>query len=241
MILDSLTHDVVPEDWNQYKWELVEEERAKNRMMKVLPYIPKKGKHLDIGIGRGEGTYEVSLIKQTFGLDYGSKTLKLAKKFQLDLIQADGRYLPFKNKCFTSITALDVIEHIPNPHLLLADVYRVLTDDGIFIIQTPVAETEAVKTKAKKIYKKFKTINKIDKICNKIRYKLNRIAYDGPAPATGSQPYDIVLQNQTLLQLLEYANFQICRRKKVNYFVSSFFIQLFSYSDQFILKKRGRR
>lgn len=235
-------NNVTAADWDNYPWEYLEKIRAKRRMKKVLKYIPTKGIHLDIGTGRGEGTYEVAKIKNTIGIDYGSRSLKIAKTYDLKLAQTDARYLPFKTGFFDSITALDVAEHIPKPYLFFSEVYRVLKPDGVFILQTPVEETENLKTWSKKVYGKYKIIRFLDKIADKIRVKITNEDYapkEKHSNIVMKQPYDTVLTNRDLIKLFHNSNFEIIKRKKINYFVRELFIQLFSYSDLFICKKKG--
>ena len=45
--------------------------------------------------------------------------------------------LPFPDMVFTSITALDVIEHVWEQKALLDELYRVLADDGVLVITVP--------------------------------------------------------------------------------------------------------
>jgi len=206
-------------------------------MKKILKLIPKEGNHLDIGTGRGEGTLEVNKIKNTIGIDYGNRSLNVAKRYGLNLFQADGRHLPFKKTSFNSITALDVLEHIPKPSFLLSEVFRTLTDDGIFIFQTPVAETEKIKDIAKKILNKYRSIQRMDKLVFKIRSKGKKLNSDLKNQLIGKQPYDKVIKNKELVSLLNNSNFKIMKRKKVKYYASSYFLQLFCNSDLFICKK----
>jgi ubiquinone/menaquinone biosynthesis C-methylase UbiE len=235
-----MDYEVAPNDWDNYNWELVEEIRAKNRMKKILKFIPKEGFHLDIGTGRGEGTQEVNNIKPTIGIDYGNRSLNIAKTYDLNLFQADGRHLPFKDRLFNSITALDVLEHVPEPNIFLDEVFRTLSDDGIFIFQTPVAETEKIKDWAKEIYNKHKIIQKLDKIFFVFRSskKINSVATNR---LITSQPYDTAIKNRDLLSLISSSNFEITKRKKISYFASSYFLQLFCYSDLFLCKKMDKR
>lgn len=230
------TTKVTSDAWDEYQWEIVEEERARRRMRKMVKYIPKDGMHLDVGTGRGEGTLEVSKIKETYGIDYGSKSLSIAKNYGLDqLYQADGRQLPFKDNSFHSMTALDVIEHIPDPLLFMKEAYRLLDKNGILILQTPVQETEDRKTWAKKLYRKYKILRIFDLI-HLFRVKLGIIKVNSKNKGMMiPQPYDINLTEKMLLDIIADVNFHIVKRFKVNYYVANYFVQLFSYSDVFIL------
>jgi hypothetical protein len=73
-------------DWDKFNWESVEEIRGRNRIKKVLKYVPSDGLYLDVGTGRGDGTYLISL--------------KIAAKKNGNLIQADACNLPIKKQLF---------------------------------------------------------------------------------------------------------------------------------------------
>ena len=52
----------------------------------------------------------------------------------------------FPDKYFDLITAIDVVEHFEAPLSDLCGVYRILKDDGVFIIQTPDIDCDKAKT-----------------------------------------------------------------------------------------------
>lgn len=52
----------------------------------------------------------------------------------------------FPDKYFDIITAIDVVEHFEDPLSDLREVYRILKDDGAFIIQTPDIDCEKAKS-----------------------------------------------------------------------------------------------
>ncbi|BDZ71667.1 class I SAM-dependent methyltransferase [Methanobacterium petrolearium] len=49
----------------------------------------------------------------------------------------DATNLQFEDKSWDIITSFDVIEHLNNPDDLLSESYRVLKDEGLFIISSP--------------------------------------------------------------------------------------------------------
>ena len=228
----SFEYEVKPEDWDDYAWEMIEVARGKNRTKKVLKYIPQEGLHLDIGIGRGDGTFEISKKKETIGIDFGSRSLSVAKEKNRSIYQADARKLPFKDSSFSSITLLDVIEHIPEPDLAVNEIFRVLMPGGVLILQTPSIESIQSKIVAINLYKSYKTIRFIDVIVNKFRktpVSLNK--------NIGIQPYDEELSRDDIFAIIKNNGFKAVKHKLVNYYVPQFFIQIFSYADLYICKK----
>ncbi len=55
----------------------------------------------------------------------------------LELMRADGTDLPFEDDTFDRLIATHVLEHIPNPHLVLAEWTRVLKPGGVLSIILP--------------------------------------------------------------------------------------------------------
>jgi SAM-dependent methyltransferase len=53
-------------------------------------------------------------------------------------VQADARALPFKDACFDAVLCSHVLEHIPEDGTVAREIARVLSEDGIALIQVPV-------------------------------------------------------------------------------------------------------
>jgi len=49
----------------------------------------------------------------------------------------DGNRLPFEDKTFDTVISIQVLEHTPRPAELIAEMARVLTDDGLLILSVP--------------------------------------------------------------------------------------------------------
>jgi len=96
-----------------------------------------QGKVLDIGSGWGT-TYrmlsELGFEMSAFDISNPSKIDE--KHFQLcDLNQINE--LPYDDGSFSSVVCSEVIEHIERPHVLLSEINRILSTNGIFILTTP--------------------------------------------------------------------------------------------------------
>ncbi len=243
--MDSRQVKIAHEDWDKYYWEDVEEARGKLRMEKVLKYIPVDGFHLDVGTGNGDGTFVISKKKKTIGIDYGFKSLKNAVRKNKNLIQGDGCNLPFKSNSFSSITCLDVLEHIPDAHGVISEMHRVLAPGGKLILQTPSREIQRIKEiaaaidpfikiprTAKRTAKKILTFIKKFKTSKK-RHANNEIKN---TPKTYTQPYDKEIPLQQILEMLtKYFTIQV--NTKINYWHPSPFTRMFSYSNLFVCEK----
>ena len=216
-----------PVDWDKFDWECIEESRGRNRMRKVLKYLPSNGLHLDIGTGRGDGTYLVSQKKKTVGIDFGSRSLRIAVKKNDNLIQADACNLPFKADIFESVTCLDVIEHIPDAEKAIVEMYRVLKPESRLILQTPSLESTYLKRIGIILDFPFRMIKCI----------LRRYNDDTKNP----QPYDKEIPIKKIRKKLVSTNFTIEKEKIVNYWHPSPIIRAFSFANLFICTKGGEK
>ncbi len=219
---------VIPEDWDKFDWESVEEERGKSRMFKVLHYISPHGLHLDIGTGRGDGTYLVSQMKRTIGIDFGRKSLKIAARKNRDLAQADACNLPFKTAAFDSITCLDVLEHIPEAEKAVSEMRRALKPEGRLIMQTPTTGLNQIKAIAIRLSSPFYIARAI------IKRLLNHNTHKEHYP----QPYEVVLPLEKIRAMLTVNQFAIDKEKIVSYWHPNPIIRLFSFSKLFICSPR---
>jgi SAM-dependent methyltransferase len=134
------------EYWEKEFWTDEEIEKRKNRepvfrdAFKLLHhYKPKGGSVLDIGCGIGtflavcrEGGWNVT------GVEPSSIACKVARReYGLDLINDLFSSAMFHGKKFDAIFAAQVLHHLPDPTAFVADIDRVLADDGILMLRTP--------------------------------------------------------------------------------------------------------
>ena len=105
-------------------------------LKKCLP--PLKGKLLDIGCGKmpyKEFVLENSNVNQYVGLDIES-ALSYDENIVADFTW-DGIHMPFENDTFESAIGTEVLEHCPEPEVILKEVYRVLKPKGVFFFTVP--------------------------------------------------------------------------------------------------------
>jgi len=103
---------------------------------------PDSSAHLDFGCHDGKflNSLKIKGIRQLIGIDISlDATRKANEQFpNLQIIHIDKTIpLPFADTTFTSITALDVIEHIDDQAALLNEFNRVLADKGTLVITAP--------------------------------------------------------------------------------------------------------
>ena len=97
---------------------------------------------LDAGCGDGYGTYYLSQYAgSAVGIDVSRQALAEApKRYSSDkahYLAMDCRALAFPHGSFDVVCSFEVIEHIAHLDGFLADVNRVLTDGGVFVVSTP--------------------------------------------------------------------------------------------------------
>lgn len=110
--------------------------------------IKESKKLLDIGCGSGQFLYEM----QQCGLDvHGIEIGKLNKKHAkiLNILNSDLINAQYPNNFFDIITMNHVFEHLGNPNETLHEIYRILKDNGTFIIGVP-----NTRSLANKLFKK---------------------------------------------------------------------------------------
>jgi SAM-dependent methyltransferase len=93
---------------------------------------------LDVGCGGGRMVEAVGRLMPSFGVELSPRALAAAREHGVDgLVRAEAANLPFEDSTFGTVLALDVIEHHPQPELVLTEVSRVLKDDGIVVVTVP--------------------------------------------------------------------------------------------------------
>lgn len=99
------------------------------------------GSYLDIGCETGALVQRLSdRFEKLNGVDVNIKAIEYAKTKNLENASFkinDGTNLEFSDKSFNCVSCLDAIEHITEPELLVSEVYRVLEDNGTFIMSVP--------------------------------------------------------------------------------------------------------
>ncbi len=145
--INNSFYDDLWEDWNSRKDHPIALLRAENAVRN--PWIAEEieerlGVHkivLDIGCGGGLLTnYLAKVGHKVTGIDLSESSLRIAR--QGDSTQnvhyacANAYCLPFENGAFDVVAAMDVLEHVEEPSLLLAEASRVLKPNGLFFFHT---------------------------------------------------------------------------------------------------------
>lgn len=99
-----------------------------------------------LDLGAGQGGLLMELLERgadAFGIEPNHEFANLARLRLSDaqyspnrVSRAHGERLPFRDSCFDCTLTLQVLEHVPNPKLLLQEIYRVLKPGGHCYIST---------------------------------------------------------------------------------------------------------
>lgn len=118
--------------------------RLFSRIVTMVPFI-RQGRILDVGCGSGSFLYEMKQLGlEPYGIDINREAIAHAKSKGLHAHLGDLASCKFPDKFFDIITLRSVIEHVRNPRATLCEIYRVMKDEGLLILNTPnIASYEA--------------------------------------------------------------------------------------------------
>ena len=93
---------------------------------------------LDLGSATGGNSLYISNLGHTVtSAEYSDLGVKIQRDKGIPAIQADARNLPFADSSFDVVICLDVLEHIVEDSLVVAEIERVLTGGGHFLVSVP--------------------------------------------------------------------------------------------------------
>lgn len=117
--------------------------RAENRFRApwIAQKLPFPSNILDIGCGAGLISNPLAKSgHQVTGIDLSEQSLATARMFdetgKVRYIRANAYSLPFADGEFDAVMAMDVLEHVEEPVLLIAEAARVLKPKGRFFFHT---------------------------------------------------------------------------------------------------------
>ncbi|MBW3042880.1 class I SAM-dependent methyltransferase [Prochlorococcus marinus] len=111
----------------------------------------KNPRFIDIGCGRGEWLVRwTSKVQDCIGLETNSVMIDLCRERNLNVIKGDAltSLKDFETNSISVITIFHMIEHLEYEKLieLISECYRVLSNEGVLIIETPSIDNILVST-----------------------------------------------------------------------------------------------
>lgn len=102
---------------------------------------PDTARVLDLGCAFGFGTRALLPRPCVVGIEVSEKYLRRATREVRGarFLRAVGAALPFDEASFDAVVCLDVLEHVPDERLVLAEIARVLRPGGTLVVSVPHA------------------------------------------------------------------------------------------------------
>ena len=95
---------------------------------------------LDVGCGAGVlAPHVAQLGHRHLGLDVVTGSLEQARVHGISAVVADAGRIPVRDGCIDVVVAGEVLEHVTDPHDVLAECIRVLRPDGTLVVDTIAA------------------------------------------------------------------------------------------------------
>jgi 2-polyprenyl-6-hydroxyphenyl methylase / 3-demethylubiquinone-9 3-methyltransferase len=111
----------------------------------ILKTLQERGRsHLNVlDVGCGAGFLTNALAKEghkVVGIDLSPNSLRVAKDRDetksVSFFHGDARELPFTQRSFDAVCAMDLLEHVESPHRVIQEAARVLKPGGFFFFHT---------------------------------------------------------------------------------------------------------
>lgn len=97
---------------------------------------------LDVGCAGGAFLAVLGdLACPRFGVDENPEVLKRCKREAVWVAAADALHLPYKDEAFSFVSAVDLIEHLPDDEAAVGEFHRVLRPGGWLLLCVPAFQT----------------------------------------------------------------------------------------------------
>jgi len=123
----------VASDWVDLQWSL---------LIRVLEAVAPQSRGRLLDVGCGDKPFEQVFrpyVNEYVGIEHEATFSATAAKLgraRPDYVY-DGERIPFEDGSFDTVLSIQVLEHTPRPRQLLAEMARVLKDDGVLILAAP--------------------------------------------------------------------------------------------------------
>lgn len=100
--------------------------------------FPDARRIVDLGCGRG-GFVKLCRRERgdALGLDNEAAAARICREQGLPFVLANAERLPFIDGSLDVVRAKEIIEHLPNPRTMLAEIQRALRPGGLFLSRVP--------------------------------------------------------------------------------------------------------
>lgn len=122
--------------------------KEQKKIIKKYFSVTSEDQVLDVGCGTGEFSLFFP-AKNYIGIDIDASNIEYAKQhYDRQFLIADGKKLPFEDNHFSKCLVVGVFHHLSDPdaHAVLAEIKRVLTPDGVFLVMEDTQSTNVATT-----------------------------------------------------------------------------------------------
>jgi SAM-dependent methyltransferase len=135
--MDPAAYEVVHE-LEESHWFFVARRRILSRLLDDMMDGEETSLILDVGCGTGATMGFLEHYGEVTGVDISPRAVQYCREQgRSRLCMADGGSLPFADKSFDLVTALDLLEHLEQESAGLREMRRVLKDDGQVVLVVP--------------------------------------------------------------------------------------------------------
>lgn len=141
-----------PTKYDAWLAEEAAREKLWARRLKLLRPVMKGGSLLDVGAGIGQF---LNLARPYFasvqGTEVSESALEIArKKYGLCLRRGEIQAIDFDDQRFDNITIFHVLEHVPNPRLVLLRCAELLAPGGVLVTAVP-NDVQSLRSRARRL------------------------------------------------------------------------------------------
>ena len=142
--INNRFYDTLGEMWENSIDHPIALLRAENALRNpwIASYLNPKMTFLDIGCGAGLLTNDLANrgVQCVAGIDLSHGSLEQAalsdKTGRVTYLYAKAESLPFEDRSFDAVAAMDLLEHVEDPQQVIAEAARVLKPGGKFFFHT---------------------------------------------------------------------------------------------------------
>jgi len=94
---------------------------------------------VDLGCNGGNFTRNLLAFGEVIGVDISSSFIRTGRSQvkKAHFILSDVHSLPLRDGTFNLVTCLEVLEHLPEPDMVISESWRILRDEGRLFVSTP--------------------------------------------------------------------------------------------------------
>jgi len=184
------------------------------RRLKKMSKTKNPGSLLDVGTGIGQLLHHAQpYYAEVYGTEVSASAISVARsKYGLTVFQGDIEKIDFNGKVFDNIALFHVLEHVPNPRMLIERCRSLLSTDGILVIAVP-NDLCSMSSRVRRWLKyfgvrKFRTVGKLG---------LKPITLDG----TMQEIHVSHFTSEVLVRFLERSGFRVLENGLDPYFAAA--------------------